>query len=92
MSTIDEMLAAAGDEAERTPTPTGGTRPGRGRSVMFSIRLNPDELEALNHYAEQEGLPARTLARAWILQALERRDTIDARVRRLEQAVFRKTA
>jgi hypothetical protein len=63
---------------------------------MFSIRLNPDELADLERYADQPGLPARTLARAWILARLREetgdQEDLRARVARLEQAVFRRTA
>jgi hypothetical protein len=63
---------------------------------MFSIRLNPDEVAELERYAGQRGLPARTLARAWILTRLREetggRGDLAARVARLEQAVFRRSA
>lgn len=63
---------------------------------MFSIRLNPDELAELEHYADQRRLPARTLARAWILARLREEsgghDDLAARVARLERAVFRRSA
>lgn len=98
MSKIDDLIAAEGDAAEREQLPeeAAGERRNLGRSVMFSIRLNPDELAELERYAGQRGLPARTLARAWILARLHgetgEEDDLRARVARLEQEVFRRSA
>jgi hypothetical protein len=98
MSKIDDLIAAEGAAAEEGQTPEDATAEHRnhGRSVMFSIRLNPDELTELERHADQRGLPARTLARAWILTRLREetgdQEDLRARVARLEQAVFRRTA
>ena len=98
MSKIDDLIAAAGAAAENEQLPADVTAERRnlGRSVMFSIRLNPDELAELEGYAGQRGLPARTLARAWILARLRdeagNQDDLRARVARLEEAVFRRSA
>jgi hypothetical protein len=98
MSKIDDLIAAEGAaaEAEQLPEDATGQRRKLGRSVMFSIRLNPDELAELERYADHRGLPARTLARAWILARLREetggQEDLHARVARLEQAVFRRTA
>lgn len=77
----------------RMPPQSAATWAGQ---VMFSIRLNPDELAELELYAGQHGLPARTLARAWILARLRDetgdQDDLRARVARLEHAVFCKSA
>ncbi len=98
MSKIDDLIAADGAAAEtaQVPEDVQGERRNLGRSVMFSIRLNPDELAELERYAGQRGLPARTLARAWILARLREETGVHgdlaARVARLEQAVFRRSA
>lgn len=98
MSKIDDLIAADGTAAEagQPPEKVKGKRRNLGRSVMFSVRLNPDELAELERYADQRGLPARTLARAWILACLREQgtgpDDLAARVARLEQAVFRRSA
>lgn len=93
MSRLDDILAQDGTAAENSPTPAGGSRPRQSRSTVFSIRLNPEELAELQHRANQEGVPARTLARAFILNSL-RKDggNLDARVRRLEDVVFKRSA
>jgi hypothetical protein len=98
MSNISDLIAAEGAAAEKEQLPAdiAAGRPNRGRSVMFSIRLNPDELAELERYAGQRRLPARTLARAWILARLREeaasQDDLRARVARLEGAVFRRSA
>lgn len=98
MSKIDDLIAAEGAAAEEEQLPEGAAAQRRslGRSVMFSIRLNPHEVAELERYADVRGLPARTLARAWILARLRQetgdQDDLRARVARLEQAVFRRSA
>lgn len=75
MSELDNLLR---DEAEHAEThqdaPAGPqttvTRPGHARSTVYSVRLNPDEVTALQAYAENAGLPASTLVRSWIIERL----------------------
>jgi hypothetical protein len=45
-------------------------RPGRGRSKVLQVRLNPDELAAIEAIAKRRGLPVSTVAREQILQLL----------------------
>ncbi len=80
MSSDDElrrMLEAEAEHAEATkeePIPAEAlaraTRPGRAKSVMFSLRLNPGELAAVQALAEAQGVPASSLVRGWIVQRL----------------------
>jgi hypothetical protein len=37
---------------------------------MFSLRLTPDELAAVQDLAEDQGVPASTLVRGWIVRQL----------------------
>lgn len=96
MSNIDELLATEGEAAENVPTPDDGHRRNLNRSVMFSVRFNTEELDELQRYAQQRGLPARTLARAWILERLRQENgqdgSLNQRVARLEEAIFARTA
>jgi hypothetical protein len=76
MSKLDALLDAEAEHAEkhRDAPAKPGTRvskPGHTRSTVFSVRLNADELAALEAVAEDAGLPASTLARAWILERLK---------------------
>jgi hypothetical protein len=60
------------DEAEATrddPLPAGiGQRPNHSRSTVYSVRLTPDEVAAVQAAAERAGLPASTLVRSWIVE------------------------
>jgi hypothetical protein len=71
------LIAAEAEHAEAArndPIPAEAaaqaTRPNRAKSVMFSLRLNPNELAELQALAEARGVPASTLVRGWILQRL----------------------
>lgn len=57
-------------DAEPGPETTV-SRPGRSRSMVYSVRLNPEEVAGLNELADQAGLPASTLVRSWILDRLQ---------------------
>lgn len=79
---LRRMLAAEAEHAEATkddPIPTEAlaraTRPGRAKSVMFSLRLNPEELAAVQALAEAQGAPASSLVRGWIVQRLAAEST-----------------
>jgi len=78
---IDQETEAS--EANRdAPIPEGATitRPNRGHSMVYSIRLNPDEVVALQALADGVGLPQSTLARSWIVERIqeERAELTDA--------------
>lgn len=97
MSKVDDIIAAESDELERAelpdPLPARVQRRNNIRSRMFSVRLRDDELAELDQVAQQRGLPARTLARTWLLDRLHTEqhsdsDDLAARVKRLEHAVF----
>ncbi|RAX21045.1 hypothetical protein DRB06_07130 [Actinomyces sp. Z5] len=73
--TVDaEMIAKMREESEVTreaeyPVNTVPVRP--NRSQVYSVRLTPQEREAIEAVAEAKHLPASTLVRAWILERLE---------------------
>lgn len=100
MSRVDDIIAAEGEVLERAELPeplpedVRAERRNDTRSRMFSLRLRDDELAELDQVAQQRDLPARTLARSWILDRLHAEqqastDQLEERVERLEQAVFR---
>ncbi len=60
-----EAAEAARDEPLQNPT----TPPTQAK--VLSIRLNPDEFDALTRYADELELPASTLVRSWILTHLD---------------------
>lgn len=97
-SGLRRLIDAEGEHAGATrddPVPAGAlaraSRPNRGKSVMFSLRLDPDELAALQGFAEDRAVPASTLVRGWIVRQLaaERAGAVDcaALLDRLEAEV-----
>ena len=76
MSDIEKIIEEETDASETNrdaPIPEGAkvTRPNRGRSTVYSIRLNPDEVAALQSIADAVGVPGSTLARSWIVERIE---------------------
>lgn len=68
----DAMIAAEIADSERThgdPMDATAMRP--NRSVVFTLRLNPDELKAITDVAEASDLPPSTLVRTWILERIK---------------------
>jgi len=55
-------------------------RPNQARSKVYSIRLNPDEVAAVQDIADAAQLPASTLVRSWIVERVrsERGEISDA--------------
>ncbi len=75
MSDLARLLAEEGNYAEQhrdDPIPLNAvsTRPNQAKSVMFSLRLNPDELTALQELAREREVPASALVRGWITQRI----------------------
>lgn len=77
MSKLEQALAEADEieAAERTTDPDAPlpanvkvSQPGRARSKVLQVRLNPDELAELEAIAERRGLPVSTVAREQILR------------------------
>lgn len=76
MSDIEKIIEEETDASEANrdaPIPEGAkvTRPNRGRSTVYSIRLNPAEVAALQSLAETAGVPGSTLARSWIVERIQ---------------------
>lgn len=74
---VRALIAAEAEHAEATmndPIPAEAlaraTRPNRAKSVTFSLRLNPEELAAVQTLADERDLPASTLVRGWIVRQL----------------------
>lgn len=66
-------------EQSREEAPAGkGERPNRrNRSIVFSVRLNHDEVEALQALADRANLPASTLARSWLVERIRREENAE---------------
>lgn len=79
MSKLEQALAEADEieAAERTADPDAPlpahvkvSQPGRARSKVLQVRLNPEELAALEAIAERRELPVSTVAREQLLRLL----------------------
>ncbi|HXR22442.1 MAG TPA: hypothetical protein VN786_07800 [Acidimicrobiales bacterium] len=80
MSYIEKLIdqeTASSEENRDAPIPAGATlsRPNRARSAVYSIRLDPDEVVALQTIAEAADLPPSTLARSWIVERIREEQT-----------------
>lgn len=76
MSDIEKIIeseAEASEDNRDAPFPGRAkvTRPNRGRSAVYSIRLNPEEVAALQPVADAAGVPGSTLARSWIVERIQ---------------------
>lgn len=69
---IVEQIAAEAEATMDEPMPEGTawTRPNRAKSATFSLRLNPDEVAAVQDLAREHGVSASALVRGWIIQRL----------------------
>lgn len=79
MGNLDERLAQLAEEAEAgeadqtmrpLPPHVRVSRPGHARSKVLQVRLNRDELAALEAIAQRRGLPVSTVAREQLLRLL----------------------
>jgi hypothetical protein len=71
-----DLLDQVRAESERTkddqyPDGARPTRPNRGRSRVYSVRLNEEEYQAVQRVADAAHLPASSLVRSWILARLD---------------------
>jgi hypothetical protein len=76
MSDLQRLISEEAEYAERhreepIPAAARATRRNRAKSVMFSLRLNPEELAAVQRLARDSDVPASALVRGWIVQRLE---------------------
>jgi hypothetical protein len=64
------MVIDGGGNHRPLSTELPGRTTGTTRSSVFSVRLNNDEIEALQRVAATAGLPASTLVRTWIHEGI----------------------
>ncbi len=66
---VDEEAAAS--EANRDqPLSDSAVRRGQSRSVVYSVRLTPEQTEEIQRIAEEAGIPASALVRDWVVEGL----------------------
>ncbi len=71
----EETDASESDRDAPIPDDAKISRPNRSRSTVYSIRLNPEEVAALQALAEIAGVPGSTLARSWIVERIREEQT-----------------
>ena len=83
-----EAAERAGDGAHpELPPHVRVSQPGRARSKVLQVRLNPEELAALETIAERRALPVSTVARAALLRLVaEEADPADRLTQLIEAA------
>lgn len=78
---LRELLDREARAAEETPDEDDGqplpphvkvSRPGRARAKVLEVWLNPDEMDALEEIAQRRRIPVSTVARAQLLQLIEK--------------------
>lgn len=63
-----ERADANADPGEPAPAHVKVSRPNRARSRVLQVRLNPEELDALEAIADRRSLPVSTVAREQLLR------------------------
>ena len=77
-------------------------RKGRTRSVVYSVRLTPEQTDEIQRIAEEAGIPASALVRDWVVEGLAAErgtatldslvDTLSRDVDKLRRSVARREA
>lgn len=65
-----ERETKASEAARDAPIPDHAVRKGSTRSVVYSVRLTPEQTEEIQRIADEAGIPASGLVRGWVLQGL----------------------
>lgn len=86
---IDEETAAS--EASRDDSLSErAARKGQTRSVVYSLRLTPEQAEEIQRIAEDAGVPTSALVRDWVVEGLRTErgtSTLDSLVETLSRDV-----
>ena len=77
-------------------------RKGQSRSVVYSVRLTPEQTDEIQRIAEEAGIPASALVRDWVVEGLAAErgtatldslvDTLSRDVDKLRRSVARRVA
>jgi hypothetical protein len=91
---LERLIAEETEASERTrddPLPAGGKRKRQTQSVVYSIRLTPEQTEEIQRIAASAGVPATALVRGWVLHGLaaEHEDSVEQTVEDLSRDVAR---
>ncbi len=72
-SELEELVAtetAASEASRDQPLSDRAVRRGQSRSVVYSVRLTPEQTEEIQRIAEEAGIPASALVRDWVVEGL----------------------
>lgn len=91
---LERLIAEEVEASERTrddPLSEGGKRKWHSRSVVYSIRLTPEQIEEIQRIADNAGVPTAGIVRGWVLQGLaaEHEDSVELAVEALSRDVER---
>jgi hypothetical protein len=89
---LERLIAEETEASERTrdePLSERAARRVQIRSVVYSIRLTPEQTEEIQRIAAAAGVPATALVRGWVLQGLaaEREGSVEQTVEALSRDV-----
>lgn len=91
---LERLIAEEVEASERTrddPLSERAVRRGPSQSVVYSIRLTPEQIEEIQQIADAAGVPTAGIVRGWVLQGLaaEREDSVEQTVEALSRDVER---
>jgi hypothetical protein len=91
---LERLIAEEVEASERTrdePLSEAAVRKRRTQSVVYSIRLTPEQIEEIQQIADNAGIPAAGLVRGWVLQGLaaEHQDSVEQTMEALSRDIER---
>lgn len=91
---LERLIAEEVEASERTrddPLSEHAARRRPTQSVVYSIRLTPEQIEEIQQIADTAGVPTAGIVRGWVLQGLaaEREDSVEQTVEALSRDVER---
>jgi hypothetical protein len=91
---MERLIAEEVEASERTrdaPVSGHAARKRPTRSVVYSVRLTPEQTREIQQLADTAGIPAAGLVRGWVLQGLaaERAGSVEQTVEALSRDVAR---
>ena len=70
---VEEIVneeTAASEASRDQPLSDRAARRGQSRSVVYSVRLTPEQTEEIQRIAEEAAIPASALVRDWVVAGL----------------------
>lgn len=70
---LEELVAeetAASEASRDQPLSDRAARKRQSRSVVYSVRLTPEQTKEIQRVADEAGIPASALVRDWVVEGL----------------------